>query len=209
MATTGETNRTCCRWRVRHTNIVLPPTIIVDSNLVIAKHFTAFHTPHPWIEQAADRFFDILELNDSIGLITLIGLNELLHFAIRARYQSALLELREALAKARPRQRRFGWIDLYKARPDILQTITDELEDLQRLLMLKGLVYVQPRDVLPLPDNQLLEYALLDHIRRYQLDTNDAAMLLEARRAGIMSIATLDSDIRRAAVDFDVYTWTA
>jgi hypothetical protein len=33
-------------------------------------------------------------------------------------------------------------------------------------------------------------------------------MLLEARRAGIMSIATLDSDICRAAVNFDVYTWT-
>jgi predicted nucleic acid-binding protein len=42
---------------------------------------------------------------------------------------------------------------------------------------------------------------------RFQLDTSDAALLLEAQRAGIPSIATLDADFRRAQSDFDIYTW--
>ncbi len=85
-------------FQFHQADIVVPPSIIVDSNLVIAKLLTTFHKPRPWIDQAASRFFELLELNDSVGLITSIGLSELLHFAIRARP-----ELREALAQARPR----------------------------------------------------------------------------------------------------------
>jgi predicted nucleic acid-binding protein len=76
-------------------------------------------------------------------------------------------------------------------------------------MVANDLVVLRPSDLEATANDQPFDVALLDHIRRYQLDTNDAAMLLEARRAGIMSIATLDSDIRRAAVDFDVYIWTA
>ena len=44
-------------------------------------------------------------------------------------------------------------------------------------------------------------------IGRYGVDTNDAVIRLEARRAGISAVATLDPDMRRAAADFDIYTW--
>lgn len=41
----------------------------------------------------------------------------------------------------------------------------------------------------------------------YALDSSDAAILVEARRAGVADVATLDADLRRAAADFTIHTW--
>ena len=65
----------------------------------------------------------------------------------------------------------------------------------------------KPDDLASLPGGTLWETELLRLVGRYHLDTADAAILLDAQRAGITSIATLDADLRRAQLDFDVYTW--
>ena len=44
-------------------------------------------------------------------------------------------------------------------------------------------------------------------MRRYRVDSGDAAILSEARRAGIVGLVSEDPDWQRARRDFDVYTW--
>ncbi len=44
-------------------------------------------------------------------------------------------------------------------------------------------------------------------MRRYRLDSGDAAILIEASRAGIDAVVSEDPDWRRASRDFDVHTW--
>ena len=91
--------------------------------------------------------------------------------------------------------------------PDLLDTFSPELERLRHLLTLSGLTVLQPQDLAPLSGGQRFEQELLRLVNRYRLDTADAAILLDAQRAGITSIATLDADLRRAQLDSDVYSW--
>ena len=39
------------------------------------------------------------------------------------------------------------------------------------------------------------------------MDTSDAALLVEARRIGVTSIPSAHLDLRRAQLDFAVFTW--
>jgi predicted nucleic acid-binding protein len=48
---------------------------------------------------------------------------------------------------------------------------------------------------------------LLDRMVRYGLDTSDTMIVLEAERLGLDGIVTMDRDMRRAVVDFDIFTW--
>lgn len=76
-----------------------------------------------------------------------------------------------------------------------------------RTLDLLDVTVLQPVDLAPLVYGRRLEHALLDFVVRFQQDTSDAAILLEMQRAGLDSIVSEDPDLRRAALDFDVYTW--
>ena len=69
------------------------------------------------------------------------------------------------------------------------------------------LTVLQPEDLEPLPPGTRYEQALFDVVTRYQLTSNDASILLETQQAGITAIVTEDSDLWRAATNFDVYTW--
>lgn len=70
-----------------------------------------------------------------------------------------------------------------------------------------NLAVLQPQDLAPIPLGQRAEQLLIDAAITYRLDSNDASILIEMRQAGIDAIVTEDADLRRAARDFDVYTW--
>ncbi len=55
-----------------------------------------------------------------------------------------------------------------------------------RLLML------QPDDLGAIPSGRTLEDEWVRTMERYELDSSDAAILIEAQRAGVSSIATSD-----------------
>jgi hypothetical protein len=105
-----------------------------------------------------------------------------------------------------PRKRRFDWDDLSKTRPELIRSFQPGLVSLNSFLTQHKVVVLQPTDLGPLPHDRALEDVLLETIFQYQIDSNDAAIQLEAQRAGVTSIATLDADLRRAAPAFDVYT---
>jgi len=74
--------------------------------------------------------------------------------------------------------------------------------------MLGNRIFVlQPEERGPIPSGRALDDELVQTMARYRLDSNDAAILGEVRRAGIEAIAPADRDLRRARLDFDVYTW--
>ena len=187
--------------------IVLPARVVVDTSLVIPHLLPGYHAPHPQAASRATRFFSLRRLNRTIGLVTSIGLNEIFHFAIASKYRSEIPSHVPALMTSYPAKRRFDWLDLYKIDGSILQRFVTDLERLCRLLTANGLVVVQPADLRPIASGRPIDAELIYLIGRFGLDTNDAAILLEAQRIGVLSIATLDRDMQRAQADFDVYTW--
>ncbi|MGN6030050.1 MAG: hypothetical protein ACTHQE_00150, partial [Thermomicrobiales bacterium] len=48
---------------------------------------------------------------------------------------------------------------------------------------------------------------LAQEMERRWIDSADAAILVEARRAGIDAIVTFDKDLQRSSRDFHVFTW--
>lgn len=44
-------------------------------------------------------------------------------------------------------------------------------------------------------------------MQTYGVDSHDALILMETRRMGINDIVTMDADMRRASLDFNLYTW--
>ena len=74
-------------------------------------------------------------------------------------------------------------------------------------MAVNNLLFLQPDDIGPIPSGRALDDELVRTMERYELDSSDAAILIEAARAGVFSIATADPGLHRAQLDFDVYAW--
>ena len=185
----------------------LPDRVVIDSNLIVVHLLAAFPTPDPVVAARAAWLFGGLVSGATLAIVTPTIAAEVFHIAVKARYRAELPNHGLALARALPGRKRFDWIDLYKLDPTILQRFGPALQRLRQVMLRYNLYFLQPDDFQPMPPEAPTEEALLDLMSRYGLDSNDAAILLEAQRAGITSIATLDRDLQRAAPGFDIYTW--
>ena len=96
---------------------------------------------------------------------------------------------------------------MFKAKPQLLVGYARSFGRFDLNFARMGLIVIQPDELAPLKPGERLEEQLIQYVARYRLETFDAAILLEARRAGLDAIVTEDPDLRRAATDFDVYTW--
>jgi predicted nucleic acid-binding protein len=148
-----------------------------------------------------------LQNERTAGLITPTGLNEILHVVIKTGYRSELRNYQADLLARYPNVRRHGWEHLFKARPDLIRQFAAALHRLRHLMAVNNLLVLQPDDLGPIPSGRTLDDELVRTMERYELDSSDAAILIEATRAGVFTIATSDTDLRRAQLDFDVYTW--
>lgn len=128
---------------------------------------------------------------------------ELAHLVIEAGF-SANLPNHPDVSTGRPYS---NWKQLYKRRSGLIRTYVRDIENLRQSLEANDIFVLQPDDLSPLADGRRFEDELIRLVRRYELDSSDAAILLEAHRAGIDSVATQDVDMQRARRDFDVYTW--
>ncbi|MGH2558349.1 MAG: hypothetical protein ACRDJH_04725 [Thermomicrobiales bacterium] len=187
--------------------IVLPARIVVDSSLIVPRLRAAQRTLTPIAAGRARQFFRLLLAESTLGYVPPTAYSEVLHYVLKAHFRDQLAAHRADLAASQPGQRGFDWLDLYKLRPALIAQLRPDLELLLTLLHTNGPAVIQSLDMQPLASERSWEDVLAEVVLRYHLDTSDAAILLEAQRAGITSIATLDADLRRAARDFDVYTW--
>lgn len=80
-------------------------------------------------------------------------------------------------------------------------------EQLTRLLIANGLYLLDPSELEPMPTLEPLRRALPNTMCRHGLDSTDAMILIEARRASVAAVATFDVDLIQAQTDYDIYTW--
>lgn len=184
----------------------LPDPVIVDTNVVVAGMLVPADQPNPAPARRSARFLSGLVADNRRAILTPTAYSELLHVSIRLRYQRELRLNREAIT-ARHGNRIGSWTELFKLDPTIAQQHAADLDQLRRRLVAGNIVMAGMDDLGTIPSGLPYDEELIRLIGRYGLDTNDASILLEASRLGVYDIVTMDEDLRRARIDFNVYTW--
>lgn len=195
-----------------HVDPPLPPRLVIDSSIVIdwllfatqAAAATARSGP---AQERAARFVTQLVSQRVPGLVTPTSLAEILHFVVKSRFRAELPNFQAELRRQYPDVRRPGWEHLFKYRSDLLSAFIPGLDQTRRLMSGSNIFVLQPSDLNDIPSGRSLDDELVRTMARYSLDSNDAAILIDAGRAGIAAIASSDADFRRAHLDFVVYTW--
>lgn len=190
--------------------ITLPDRLVLDSNVVIDWLLALAHTTsEPLLpqHQRAHELVSRMHRQGSTGLITGTSLNEIFHFIVKSAFRAALPHHLAALREHFPTVRRPTWNQLYKTHPSLFRQIVPDLEQIRRLMANNDLLILQPVEVSRITSGRSLEEELLWAMGRYELDSSDAAIVIEAQRAGIRSLVTSDRDLWRARSDLDIYTW--
>jgi hypothetical protein len=189
----------------------LPPRLIVDSSIIIDWLLTAAALPaapvRTMAQHRANRFVARLRADRATGLVTAVVLNEVLHFVLKSWFRAEVPNHRIDLGSRFPEVRRPGWEHLYKTRSDLVGRFSSGFDEILRLMVGNRLIVLQPGDLGDVPSGRAIEGELVRAMSRYGFDSNDAAILLDAKRAGVAAVASSDADFRRAQLDFDVYTW--
>lgn len=184
----------------------LPPLIVVDTNLVFELLAASFgYSQHPAHGPRAQDFSRRLRHTGTFGVVMPATFIELTHLLVKFAYQHAFRHGKSALVQ------RFGplssWADLYKRDPSILQGMQSDLSELTRLMAASQLYLFDPDRFLPIASGRTHAEELIHVMCEYGLDSGDAQFLIEAQRAPVLEIATLDADLLRAERDFTIYTW--
>jgi predicted nucleic acid-binding protein len=186
----------------------LPISFVVDANILVEQIVGLFPTLNPPVTLNAQRshfVFQSLISGTRTGVVTPTVLHEVIHYAVKSIYKLERVNNRAAL------RARFGtvpdWNDLYKLDPSILQIFRPSVDRMFQIFAAAGLLIASPHDGVPASSTQRYDEMLANIVCGYGLDSNDAAILLEARSLGITDIVTLDKDLLRAQADFTIYTW--
>jgi predicted nucleic acid-binding protein len=189
-------------------NVRVPDPVALDTNVVIAFFQQFFPGQVPQHVMRARAFFQHLLNANQQALLTPTAYGELVHVAVRKRYERFLMGRHRALTLHHgvPIAR---WTDLYKVDATILQRYARSLTWLRQGLVANNVVIAGPEDLDFQAYPSALPYGeeLIDRMVRYGLDASDTLITMEASRLGVDAIVTMDRDMERALVDFDVYTW--
>lgn len=189
---------------------VLPAEMIVDTNLIVTRFLAPFlsaASPTAALQsQRAQWFFGEVASGRTIGFVTPRVLDEVLHVQIKAMFANDVPNFQADLQRQWPTVRRHTWSHLFKIRPQNLRQYAQDLTATVNDLVNFNLYLLQPWDLDALA-GIAWEEELVRRIKRYQTDTADTSILLEAERVGVMNVATLDKDYRNAHRDFHIYTW--
>jgi predicted nucleic acid-binding protein len=188
-----------------------PDPIVVDTNLIV-EHLVVPYipilpaSPVTVNAQRAGAFFRALIAGNGTGIVTPMAFAEFVHAAVKIKYRQERLRIGPGS------QNRYGrpisdWLALYKQDAAILQTFLPDLEQLRRLLIANGLLFIAPEDLGPIASGRNHDEELVHLVGTYGLDSSDALILMEAQRYGVTDIVSLDADLQRARADFNIYTW--
>ena len=190
-------------------DITWPDPIIVDSNLVIANFQHFFPSQDHHFVDRATTFFRRLLTNGQQGVLTPTAYGEVLHIAVKKVYEQIYRGNRDTLRQQYGVQID-GWQDLYKSDPTPLRELAQNLYELRKSILAYNVVIIEPDDlgISPRSSSEQSTDRLIQRMVRYGLDSSDAMITLEASRLGIEAIVSMDRDMLRAVVDFDIYIWT-
>ena len=176
----------------------LPSQLVLDSSLLLALR-TGDDNPKA---SAAHRFIKALgaltAARQTVAWLLMPVLQECYHVILSR-------SLRRSWEATVPKSRFPNWLAAYKHRPELLGAGFSDLRSFDDILAAIPLTPVRPRDL----DTTLVPQSLEERIRYfitvYYLLPQDALILAEAERLGVMAVATLDSDWQRVT-EFDIYT---
>ena len=188
-----------------------PDPIVVDTNLIV-EHLVVPYipilpaSPVTVSAQRAGAFFRALTAGNGTGIVTPVVFAEFVRAAVKIKYRQERLRIGPG------NQNRYGrpikdWLALYKQDEAILRAFLPDLEQLRRLLIANGLLFLAPEDLGPIVSGRTFDEELVHLVGTYGLDSGDALILMEARRYGVTDIVSLDPDLQRAQADFDIHTW--
>lgn len=191
---------------LNRSGVRLPDAIVLDSSVVVPQFLPLLRTPGPVLAASQARVSSLLAAVASQGtlaFLTASSFTELAHLVLRKRFTDDLAVYPDpATGRALP-----SWTRLYKQQPNLIRNYAGDIEALRLALEAVDIEILQPDDLDPIERGRRYERELIRLVRRYQLDTADVAILIEARRAGVESVVSEDPDWRRAARDFELYTW--
>ncbi len=191
-----------------HPGIVIPDPIACDTNVVVAyvRHaFPGEDAEH--VARATALFGQIIARNQSC-ILTPTVYSEVLHLFVK-KTSERLLNGKAAQFSAQFGVRINSWSDLLKANPAPLRALNQHLPLLRQALLANNMVIVGQEDLDFASNPPALPYGeeLIARMLRYGMDTNDIVITMEASSLGIDAIVSMDRDMQRASLDFDVYTW--
>lgn len=190
---------------------VFPDPIVVDTNLIVEHLVVPFipilpASPVRVNAQRAGLFFHTLISTSGTGIVTPIAFTEFVHAAVRFKYNQERLRLGPG-ARGTSGRPFADWLALYKQDETILQAFLPDLEQLRQLLIAIGLLFLSPDELGPIASGRNYDQELVNLVGTHGQDSNDALLLMEARRCGVTDVITLDADLQRAQADFTIYTW--
>lgn len=185
--------------------------VIVDTNLIVDFLVGPLIGVLPLLRATrnadrANQFFGELLANNRIGIVTPTVFKELVHVAVKFKYQQAWRRLRSGHHHPYSRTVK-SWQALYKQDATILQNFRGDLTQLRLRLIASGMLLIAPEELGPIDSGRTYDEELIHLVGTYGLDSNDAVILMEARRSGVTDIISLDPDLQRAQADFTIYTW--
>jgi predicted nucleic acid-binding protein len=192
---------------LRNSGSALSGPVILDSNVVADRLLASFGFRQSRDVSRAHQFFHHLRQSNVPAILTPTAYSEFIHIVIKAVYKEARAAHQSTLSAHFGRTGGFSWVDLYKIEPSILKENSGMLRALRERLLAENVVLLDPADLIASSAMDHYTIALPELVLRFGLDTSDATILFEAQRIGIYAIATFDRDMRRAAADFDIYTW--
>lgn len=189
----------------------LPSELVLDRGVIVhwltVVAWRGAPVPPSPLQLGATRLIDHVIRAKGTGLVTPTSLNEVFHFVLKTGFHAARPNHQPDLVARYPRVRRHEWYHLFKTRSDLITLIEAGLDRIRRLMVGSRLIVLQPAELGDIPSGRALDDELVRTMVRYRFDSNDAAILIEARRAGVSAIASSDTDFWRAQLDVDVYTW--
>ncbi|MGC4107029.1 MAG: type II toxin-antitoxin system VapC family toxin [Thermomicrobiales bacterium] len=188
----------------------IPEFCVVDTNVLISLFVPATSPTNARQRSQSQALRQHLEQEDKGGFVTPTTVAEIAHLFVKLEFTRELknnLVKHEADLRNRfPGKARFDWLDLCKVYPRPFEAAAKSLQTACSQIR-TSFVFLEPFDLSPNAPGTHQFTDLAAAIKRYRMDSNDASILIEARRAGISAIVSHDGDLRRASKDFDVYTW--
>jgi|GEM_PF-785073 len=176
----------------------LPPQLVLDSSLLLALRPGDDNPNALAVQGFVRRLRQQIAAYQMVVWLPLPVLQECYHVILAN-------SLRRAWAAIDPVARPPNWLVMYKREPKLLEVGFVALAEFEEILSTIPLTLAQPEDLATSAATKPLEERLRYFITAYYLLPQDALILSEAERLGVMAVATLDLDWRRATA-FDIYT---
>lgn len=174
----------------------LPDAMLLDSSVIVPLFLPILRRSGPVLAASQARVSSFLAAasQGTLAFIAQSSFAELAHLVLRKRFTD------DSAAHPDPTTGRPlpSWSRLYKQRPELTRRYADEIGAFRLALAAVEIEILQPDDLGPIGRGRRYEHELIRLVRRYRLDSTDAAVLMEAQRAGIESVVSEDPDWRRA-----------